>query len=148
MTTETLVAHAEVHVPVSPDRAFEYFTAQIDRWWKRGTMYWNDRERGERYEFRDGALREIYPDGEFVVGAIETWQPGELLVFGWSQSDWGVGSTRVEVRFRADADGTRVEIDHSGWEAVAGGEQMSTGYTHGWKEILGWFAAELGPNPL
>ena len=139
----TLTAHATVHVPVSPARAFELFTEDIGRWWKRGTMYWNDRDRGLRYSFENGQLLEHYADAEpFVVGEIEAWDPGVILGFTWRQGDWAAdATTSVVIRFVADGDGTRLDLEHSGWEAV--NPAMAEGYTRGWKEILGWYLAAV-----
>jgi hypothetical protein len=39
-------ATAEVTVDASPEEAFRIFTEEIGLWWRRGTPYWNDRERG------------------------------------------------------------------------------------------------------
>src|SRR3972149_4783208 len=40
----TAVRHS-VEVPADPETAFRLYTAEINRWWKRGTHYWNDRHR-------------------------------------------------------------------------------------------------------
>ena len=47
----TAVRHS-VEVPADPETAFRLYTAEINRWWKRGTHYWNDRHRavGLRFE--------------------------------------------------------------------------------------------------
>jgi hypothetical protein len=42
----TTTATATVEVPCDPDTAFEIFTRDIGAWWKRGTYYWNDADRG------------------------------------------------------------------------------------------------------
>ena len=54
-----------VEVPVDPAAAFRLYTAEINRWWKRDSWYWNDRERarGLRIEpFVGGRFVEVYDD--------------------------------------------------------------------------------------
>lgn len=142
-------ATASTRVPVSPERAFEIFTADISRWWRRGTHYWNDPERGLRYEFEPGLggrLLEVYSGGEsFEVGTITRWVPGELLEYTWRQADWEPEQhTTVVVRFAPDSDGgTVVSVVHGGWERLGADAASSRdGYGHGWVELLGFYVAE------
>ena len=147
--TEALAATARIRVGVSPRRAFEIFTGDIGSWWKRGTYYWNDPERGLRYEFEPrlgGRLLEVYTDGEpFEVGRITGWQPGELLEYTWRQADWSPDQfTTVAVRFTADGDGTRVDVRHTGWESLGqDADQGRNGYGQGWLELLGFYSNEV-----
>lgn len=44
----------------------------------------------------------------------------------------------VEVRFEPDGDGTRVELEHRGWEHYGDeAEQAMAGYEGGWDVVLG-----------
>jgi hypothetical protein len=45
------------------------------------------------------------------------------------------------VRFTADHAGTRVDLEHGGWERLADAEQRSARYSHGWDKILDFFVA-------
>src|SRR5918996_3370440 len=71
-----------VEVPVDPAAAFRLYTAEINRWWKRDSWYWNDRERarGLRIEpFVGGRFVEVYDEasGEgFEIGRVRVWEPG------------------------------------------------------------------------
>lgn len=144
----TSAATASVHVPCTPELAFQVFTADIGRWWKRGTNYWNDAERGQvlRLEpFVGGRLVEVYDTeaGEgFEVGRVLVWEPGARLVFTWRQGNWKPSeSTEVEVRFEAAETGTLVTVEHRGWERVpSAGPGLSEGYGHGWAELLSFYA--------
>jgi len=50
-------------------------------------------------------------------------------------------SASVEVRFEPAGRGTRVTVEHSGWERVpSAGPGLSEGYRHGWAELLGFYA--------
>ena len=69
-------------MPVDPAAAFRLYTAEINRWWKRDSWYWNDRgrARGLRIEpFAGGRFVEVYDEasGEgFEIGRVRVWEPG------------------------------------------------------------------------
>jgi uncharacterized protein YndB with AHSA1/START domain len=144
----TAVATAEVVVDASPEQAFALFTEEIGMWWRRDSPYWNDPERaasilieprvgGRFVEVHDPETRE-----GFEIGHVTAWEPGRRLGLTWRQADWPDGaSTDVEVRFEAAGAGTRVRLEHSGFELVPGAEAFVGGYDAGWKEIAGWFEA-------
>lgn len=147
--SETVVATASVRVGVDPATAFRVFTEHIDTWWKQGTRYWNDKDRGIRYHFEPGVggrLMEVFDDasGEgFEAGRIRVWEPGQRLVFTWMQINWTQGETVVDVRFDDDGDGTLVSVSHTGWESLGEDAGASTeGYSRGWVELLGYFVEE------
>jgi uncharacterized protein YndB with AHSA1/START domain len=138
-------ATAAVEVPCDPDKAFSIFTADIGTWWRRGTYYWIDPERGLSLRFEPhvgGRLIEVYDAGSgegHEIGRVTAWEPGERLVFTWRIPDWPDGATTVvAVAFTAVAAGTRVTIEHSGWEGLD--PQLPTGYSRGWAELLGFYA--------
>ncbi|MBU4434585.1 MAG: SRPBCC domain-containing protein, partial [Alphaproteobacteria bacterium] len=55
----------------------------------------------------------------FEVGRVRVWLPGEKLVVGWRQATFTPEmDTEVEVRFEAVEDGTRVTVEHRGWDSV------------------------------
>jgi len=146
MSQAALQSIHTVEVPLDTRKAFELFTAGINRWWKRGTYYWNDRERarGLRFEPRvGGRFIEVYDEatGEgFEIGRILAWEPGRRLVYTWQQSDWGPDEkTQVEVRFEPTTAGARVTIVHSGWEALRNGAELSRQYRSGHTELLSWY---------
>ena len=117
-------AFVAVTVPVDPARAFEIFTAEIGLWWKRSLPY---RFRPKRPDGRlafepgiGGRLVERYSEGEpYEAGRVLDWVPGERLRFEWRGPNFRPGQqTEVEVRFRAVAGGTRVTVEHRGWESL------------------------------
>lgn len=111
-------------VAVDPGRAFQAFTGDIDRWWLRGPKH------RFREPYHDGFLRfdtagegrlvEHYPDGSsFTVGRILRWIPGEILHLTWRLPNFAPDeSTEVVVTFAAVAGGTRVSVEHRGWDAL------------------------------
>ena len=148
----TPAAVASVEVPCDPDTAFAVFTADIGTWWKPGTRYWNDAERGRELRFEPhvgGRLTEVSDLAAgtgFEIGRVLAWEPGKRLVFTWRQDDWGPSeTTEVEVRFEAVPGGTRVTVEHGGWDrAPSAGPGLAEGYGHGWAELLGFFAQSAG----
>ncbi|HEY4280161.1 MAG TPA: SRPBCC domain-containing protein [Conexibacter sp.] len=141
-----LTARAEVVVAATPEAAFRLFTDEIGLWWRTGTMYWNDAERALVLRLEPGVggrLLEVYDldTGEgFESGRVTAWEPGRRLALTWTQLGWADGlSTDLNVTFEPVGDGTRVRVEHSGFERVPDGEALSGGYGHGWVELLGWF---------
>ncbi len=115
-------------VPAEPGRAFEIFTEEIDRWWRRGPRFrWNPAGADDGVLGFEpgigGRLVERYDDPaaeDFEVGRVLRWEPGEWLRFEFRARSFAPGErTEVEVRFDADAGGTRVTVEHTGWDAFA-----------------------------
>ena len=70
-------------------------------------------------------------EGEFEVGRVIAWKPGELIQLQWHQADWETEEvTNVEMRFEPINGGTRVTVEHRGWGGLIG----ESG------ELTGWFA--------
>jgi uncharacterized protein YndB with AHSA1/START domain len=148
-----MIATAEVVVDATPQDAFSLFTDEIGLWWQTGTRYWNDPERGRTVRIEPyvgGRFMEIYDleTGEgFEVGRVTSYEPGERLAFTWTQADWPEGTeTAIEITFTSANGGTRVRLEHSGFEAVPNAEAFAGGYDAGWKEVLGWFAGHAHDN--
>lgn len=47
------------------------------------------------------------------------------------------------MRFTATEDGTRVDVEHRGFETVIDGEAMRTGYEAGWELVLARYAGAI-----
>lgn len=146
MSPQGVAVRESIEVPTTPAQAFELWTSGINRWWKRGTRYWNDgkRARGLRFEPRiGGRFIEVYDEatGEGLeIGRIKVWEPGRRVVYSWREAGWKPGEiTEVEVRFELAGTGTRVTVTHSGWETVSDGHRLHQGYAYGVRELLGWY---------
>lgn len=113
-----------VTVPAPPDRAFALFTEDIGQWWGTGPAFSFQPGRGGRLRFEPpgpaGRLVEAYAAGPaYVIGAVTAWQPGARLAFEWRLPTFRAGQlTHVTVDFRAVAAGTRVTVEHAGWETI------------------------------
>lgn len=120
MTSRVLVA---LRIQAPPERVFEAFVDEIDRWWQPNRLFQFSRGRTGRMRFEPGLggrLAEIYGDGEvFEVGRIRTWEPPSRLVFSWRQASFSADQeTEVRVRFEPAGDQTRVTVEHLGWDTI------------------------------
>jgi uncharacterized protein YndB with AHSA1/START domain len=110
-------------VAVDPATAFAVFTDEIDLWWRRGPRYRFRAGQAGRLVFEPGAggrlVERDEAGGEYEVGRVRVWEPSRRLVFGWRGIDFAPGEeTEVEVRFERVAAGTRVTLEHRGWDAL------------------------------
>lgn len=133
-----------VSVPVAPDRAFELFTAEIDRWWPLAALsVGQERSRGVGIEPQvGGGIVETIEDGEIAVwGTVVRWEPPHVLAFAWHPAGTPDQSTAVLVRFTAGPHGTQVAVDHVGWERLELPDVTRAAYVSGWPLVLGGFVA-------
>lgn len=108
-------------VEVPPDEAFRVFTEEVDSWWRRGKRFRGGGPssvlafrtiEGERYLVEDGNER-------FAIGRVLVWEPGKKLVFEWRARNFRPGEkTEVEVSFERANAGTRVTLEHRGFESL------------------------------
>jgi uncharacterized protein YndB with AHSA1/START domain len=115
-----------VLVAVPPAAAFEIFTQEIDRWWRRGPRLRASRtQRGIIcIEPRvGGRLFESIESGagEHVVqtGTVTAWEPPSRLCFDWQGVNFAPGEkTNVEVGFAPSPSGTLLTVTHRGWSGL------------------------------
>jgi uncharacterized protein YndB with AHSA1/START domain len=116
-------ARVTTFVAVTPDAAFEVFTDEIDRWWRRGPRF--RMSPGEEsvlcFELDASGRRlvERTPERVREIGRVLAWEPGQRLLFEWRGGNFAPDEvTEVEVRFEPFNDGTRVTLEHRGWESI------------------------------
>lgn len=147
---------ATVTVRHTPEDAFRVFTQEMGSWWplqafsmaedayedrgvKAGSVVIEEREGGRVYE--------VMSDGtEGTWATILLWEPPRRLVLAWKPNLTDNPPTELEVMFTADGDGTRVDLEHRGWERLgAMAEEARAGYGENWNGVLALFvgAAEL-----
>lgn len=145
--------HKTLLVDAPPHRAFEVFTAGIDRWWPKSKGIGTAPIRRSVIEpFIGGRwYTEHEDDTVAVIGHVLVWQPGERFAVTWEISaTWKPDArialaSEVEVRFLAETRGrTRVELEHRHFERMGAdaGETMRKGVDGGWPTILDLFAEE------
>jgi uncharacterized protein YndB with AHSA1/START domain len=109
-------------IAVEPARAFEVFTEEIDLWWRRDSRFRNmGTDRTLAFEpGPEGRLVAYAESGSvFEIGKVLAWEPPKRLVFSWRARNFeGDESTEVEVRFEPVEPGTRVTLEHRGFDAL------------------------------
>ena len=105
------------HVARPVDETFEVFTRRIGAWWPLPTHGVFGADAGA-VAFEDGLLVERAVDGRTSVwGEVLAWEPPHRLVLTWHPGGDPDDASEVEVRFTAsEGGGTRVELEHRGWE--------------------------------
>ena len=141
----------DVRVETTPQKAFEVFTAGIDRWWPKSHGVGGSTVHKSIIEpFVGGRWYTHHEDGsDVVIGHVRVWQPAERLIVSWEISaEWKPDarpavSSEVEVRFTAEAGGrTRVDLEHRNFERMGGaaGEKMRKDVDGGWPHLLELYA--------
>jgi uncharacterized protein YndB with AHSA1/START domain len=111
-----------IHVAAAPSKAFEVFTAGMGRWWAKTHTIGKSPQTTVVMEPRAGGRwYEIGEDGSHCEwGKVLAWEPPSRVLLAWQiTSQWTYDAdfmTEVEVRFIADAGGTRVELEHRNLE--------------------------------
>lgn len=145
--SESLVIEAvrkTVTVDCTVEEAFRVFTSEARSWWPIAThsIHGDDVEKIVFEEREGGEVYELSATGEkghwaTVVG----WEPPSRLVLAWNILEREPVATEVEIRFLPDGPGTRVELEHRGWDAMAeDAASKRSNYETGWEYVLGVFA--------
>ena len=110
MTSRVLVA---LRIAAPPDRVFEAFTAEIGQWWRPNGLFPSSRRPAGRMAMEPGV------GGRVEIGRIRVWEPPDRLVFTWRPTSFGPDQeTEVHVGFEPVAEGSRVVVEHLGWDAI------------------------------
>ncbi|MGC1184071.1 MAG: SRPBCC domain-containing protein [Candidatus Dormiibacterota bacterium] len=137
----------EVTLRISPERAFNLFTAGMGDWWPLGrchfgvaaavTIVMEPKPAGRWYERGDDGSES--PWGEVLV-----FEPVQRVVLGWRvSSDWKYDPavrSEIEVRFRPTAEGgVLVELEHRCVEQIGDHAQLLQATfdgDDGWTDLL------------
>lgn len=143
-TAETAAINKSVTVRRSVEEAFALFTDGIATWWPLAThSVYNERARTAVFEGRlGGRVYEVSVDGEKGVwGTVLVWEPPHRIVYSWHPGRGEETAQEVEIRFDAWDEGTRIEIEHRGWERAP---EKRAGYDTGWDFVLGCYMDAAG----
>jgi len=123
-----------------PQIAFRIFCEHMSEWWPQGFVEGSKPALEPRL---GGRFFERRPDGsEYEIGRVIAYEPPSLVCFTWRAPSWN-SDTRVEIRFIAERGGTRVDLEHSGWEQDAKVSEYRKNYDSGWPRILGYYEAAV-----
>jgi uncharacterized protein YndB with AHSA1/START domain len=126
MTQTTDAVINSVLVPLEPGAAFELFTDRFGEWWPKDSHHIADADAAEVFlEPREGGRwYERAGDGsECDWGRVLEIDRPHRIVLGWQLTPKfeydpdPANGTEVEVTFTAEGDGTRVTLEHRGFEA-------------------------------
>ena len=120
-----------VTVDCSVEDAFRVFTTEIGTWWptERHSIHGSEL-REVLFEAREGG--EVYEistnDEKGHWATVLAWEPPNRLVLAWNTGRTDPVATELEIRFLADGERTRVELEHrnlerhgEGWEGMREG---------------------------
>ena len=135
-------------VNCTPERAFEVFTREIGTWWPTHSCHsiGGDKITDVVFEERvGGRIYECHDDGsEHDWGSVVVWEPPARFVMKWHPGRDDSRATELEVRFAAEGDGTRVDLEHHGWELYAEeAAETRASYDSGWGTVLGHYERKL-----
>ena len=135
--------HKSLVVKCSPERAFEVFTREIGSWWPLDE-YSIGQSKITEVVFEEqvgGRVFERHSDGgEGEWGRVLDWDPPHRFAMSWYPGSDGSQATELEVRFSPEGGGTKVELEHRGWEIL--GERAAetrSSYDGGWAGVLAEF---------
>ena len=128
----------------SPETSFKVFCEEMTEWWPGG---FGGKDSIPRLEpMVGGRFYERKPDGtEYEIGRLTAYQPPSLVAFTWRAPSWEV-VTQVEIRFTPENNGTRVDLEHSGWEQDAKTREARKNYDGGWDLVLGHYQSACAPS--
>ncbi len=131
-----------IRVERPPETSFKVFCEEISQWWPGGfggegtKLFLEGRVGGRFYERAvDGT--------EFDIGRVTAYQPPTFVAFTWRAPSWD-SETQVAVHFHAEGGGTRVELEHSGWELDEKTRNARKSYEGGWDIVLGRYQSHIG----
>lgn len=155
MPTNETPIRKELVLTVDPVRAFDVLTAGIAKWWPTVTHSVG----GETVEVTldgriGGEIAETTRDGvRHVWGTIIVWDPPNRLVSSWHAGHPADNATELEIRIEPHGSGSRLVLEHRGWERGAWSEQRES-YETGWDPVLARYeavvaeiASPISPGP-
>jgi hypothetical protein len=111
-----------IEVRVDPATAFAIFTEEIDEWFVKAPRNWRAPDRAIALRFEPGVggrWLEVWSGGGGAEwGRITAWEPGRRLALDYWHDEPGGLATELEIRFEPAPAGTRVILEHSGWERL------------------------------
>jgi uncharacterized protein YndB with AHSA1/START domain len=149
MTKTTDAVTQSVLVPLAPEAAFELFADRHQDWWPGDSHHIledADNVEGLLEPRVGGRWYERAADGrECEWGQVlELDRPNRILVAWQLTPEWKFDpdldkATHVEITFEAEGDGTRVTLEHRGFEVhgrAGAAMRESVGSDNGWAELM------------
>lgn len=102
----------DTHITASPVAVWKALTynEHLAKWWGEGVTI---------EPFVGGKFNEPWHDNQghkgIVLGTVTSMDAGERIQLDWRSASW-TKSTRVEIMLYDEAGGTRLTLQHSGWD--------------------------------
>lgn len=130
-----------VAVRCPPAQAFQLFTAGLGRWWPLASIsvFEADASHCVLEGRAGGRVYEVSrTGGEALWGTVLLYEPPRRLTFSWHPGRPPTSAQEVSLIFHPSEGGTRVELNHHGWEFL-GPRALETRrrYEGTWDELLG-----------
>lgn len=124
----------EFHIPLPAKTVWDYLTSNehLQKWWGKGVTL-------ERRQ--DGNFIEPWTDEKgkkrITMGRVTAIEEKKRLQLDWQDPSW-IKPTRVEFLLSKTHDGTRVYLQHSGWDIFSGKERQKKVDAHqaGWMQLM------------
>jgi uncharacterized protein YndB with AHSA1/START domain len=147
MTQTTDAVTHSVLVPLQAEAAFELFTDRFGEWWPKDSHHILDSPSDAVLESREGGRwYERSEDGEECDwgSVLEFDRPNRILLAWQLTPEWKFDPdparrTEVEVTFNAEDDGTRVTLEHRGFEVhgeAGAAMRESVSGEGGWRQLM------------
>jgi len=144
-----------VLVRAAPERAFAVFTAGA--WWPKEHSILASGSPRREIVIEPRAGGRWYEVGEDRTecdwGRVLVWEPPRRMILGWQingnfEFDPSA-TTEVEVNFIPEGEGTRVGLEHRGFELYATGQDLrdAVGGDNGWAGLLKLLATKIESAP-
>jgi uncharacterized protein YndB with AHSA1/START domain len=135
-----------VDVACPPEHAFAVWTDRFSLWWPADHTVTGDPAQVALEPRLGGRIYERAKDGtEHEWGEVTVWDPPERLGYRWHLMRDPIDATEVEIAFRAHGSGTRVDIEHRGWEQLgADADLWRTRNRTGWSTLMPHFVEAVG----
>lgn len=130
---EALIVHHDILIEAAPEKVWAVITSQegMKKWLNPKTF---EPHLGGKVDFlttHEGVQYSMF-------GEVVTFEPPKILAFTWIEQPVGgeawPTSTTVTIRLAPESGGTRVSLDHSGFENLPSdiAQREFEGYTRGW----------------
>lgn len=132
----------------TPGDAFETFTRDIDRWWKRAPRYRRMPGANGKLAFEGSPpQRLVETDGAnvTVLARVLEWSPGKRLLLAWQGGEFDASDgTEVDLSFEVQRGGTRITLEHRGLGTLPASHRARHGFSgEAFEAMVGYFWAEL-----
>jgi uncharacterized protein YndB with AHSA1/START domain len=126
-----------VFVNADAERAFDAFTAEMTSWWPLTEISISKPDRVVVEARKGGEIYEVNAGVNHHWAWITAWEPPNRIAVEWKVDEDASASTAWEATFMPEAEGTRLTLVHTGWEALGDGAAGArSSYDGGWVGVL------------